>query len=93
MTENIEIYNIVCQNTMGLSIGSNVYSGIKNVTFHNCTMNSPSYGIRVKVKPHCEGYVQDIYYRNIVVRFDHLSVFALLALVDSLSTNVTAQST
>ena len=55
------------ENDNALCMAGTVYAGVKNATFINCTMNRPFWGVRVKVSPHCQGFVRDILYKNIKV--------------------------
>ena len=62
--ENIYVNNITCAHAHGLTIGSEIASGIRNVTFTNVRINS---GSPVKLKSLCGrgAYIQDVLYENI----------------------------
>lgn len=63
-SENIYVNNITCKSTHGLTIGSEISGGIRNVTFTNINVDA---GMPVKIKGACGrgSYVRDIVYENI----------------------------
>lgn len=63
-SENIYVNNITCKATHGLTIGSEMSGGIRNVTFTNIVVDA---GMPVKIKGQCGrgSYVRDIHYENI----------------------------
>ena len=62
--ENIYVNNITCAHAHGLTIGSEIASGIRNVTFSNVRIHS---GSPVKLKSQCGrgAYVRDVLFENI----------------------------
>ena len=62
--ENIYVNNITCAHAHGLTIGSEIASGIRNVTFTNIRVHA---GSPVKLKSQCGrgAYVRDVLYENI----------------------------
>ena len=62
--ENIYVNNITCAHAHGLTIGSEIASGIRNVTFTNVRVHA---GSPVKLKSQCGrgAYVRDVLYENI----------------------------
>lgn len=63
-SENIYVNNVTCKATHGLTIGSEISGGIRNVTFTNIEVDS---GNPIRVKGACGrgSYVRDIRYENI----------------------------
>ena len=53
----------------GVSIGSEVSGGIRNVFVENCRMSSPSLqrALRIKTNSHRGGAIENIYFRNVTV--------------------------
>jgi len=53
----------------GVTIGSEIYGGVKNVFAENCQMDSPNldYALRVKNNAMRGGLLENLYFRNIVV--------------------------
>ena len=62
--ENIFVSNVTCAHAHGLTVGSEIASGIRNVTFVNVVVNA---GSPVKLKSQCGrgAYVRDVLYENI----------------------------
>ena len=62
--ENIYVNNVTCAHAHGLTIGSEIASGIRNVTLTNIVVNA---GSPVKLKSQCGrgAYVKDVLYENI----------------------------
>ncbi|XP_062515864.1 uncharacterized protein LOC134191272 isoform X2 [Corticium candelabrum] len=65
--------NIVFQNNMiyhghGITIGSEMSAGIRNVTFINITMDGTSNGVRLKSQRGRGGVVRDVVYKNITMK-------------------------
>jgi polygalacturonase len=56
-----DVNNITCAHAHGLTIGSEIASGIRNVTFTNVRVNA---GSPVKLKSQCGrgAYVRDVLY-------------------------------
>lgn len=69
-TENILVKNVTCMGSHGLTLGSELAGGIRNVTFSDVRVHGtdgfPSAGT-VKIKLPCGrgGYVRDVLYENI----------------------------
>jgi len=63
-SENIYVNNVTCKATHGLTIGSEISGGIRNITFTNVHVDA---GMAVKIKGACGrgAYVRDILYENI----------------------------
>jgi polygalacturonase len=53
----------------GVSIGSEVSGGIRNVFVENCQMSSPALqrALRIKTNSHRGGAIENIYFRNVTV--------------------------
>ncbi|KAH8044343.1 glycosyl hydrolase [Aureococcus anophagefferens] len=62
--ENIFVSNVTCAHAHGLTVGSEIAPGVRNVTFVNVVVNS---GSPVKLKSQCGrgAYVRDVLYENI----------------------------
>jgi polygalacturonase len=73
---NIPCRNVVIQNCKfanghgGVTLGSEESGGITNVFAENCAFNSSSlqYGIRLKTNTARGGYMENIYFRNCIIR-------------------------
>jgi len=64
---NITIQNCVFKSGHGISIGSEMSGGVKNVTVKDCTAIGTDRGPRIKTALARGGYVEDIYFTNIVL--------------------------
>lgn len=63
--ENILVNNITCAHSHGLTIGSEVSSGVRNVTISNINIFNSGPPVRVKTQCGRGAYVRDIRYENI----------------------------
>lgn len=67
-TENMLVDNCkVFQGNGGLSIGSDMSGGIKNLLLRNCTFSDIDYGLRYKGARGRGGIVEDIYVENLTL--------------------------
>ncbi len=64
-TENVYVTNCTFLNGHGVSVGSRVWSGIRNIVVDNCTFNGTKNGIRVKSERGRGGLMENITYANI----------------------------
>jgi polygalacturonase len=68
-TENVLVRNITCVASHGLTIGSEMSGGIRNVTFSDIRIGNPdvSSGPSVRIKSQCGrgAYIRDVLYENI----------------------------
>ena len=62
--ENIWVENVTCAHAHGLTVGSEIASGVRNVTFANVRVTA---GSPIKIKSQCGrgAYVEDVLYENI----------------------------
>jgi polygalacturonase len=63
--ENIEITDCTFKHGHGMSIGSEVVGGVRNVTVKNCTFENTDNGIRIKSRRERGGTVENLYCENI----------------------------
>ena len=67
-TENVCIRRTrATAGTGGVSIGSEMSGGVRNVLVHDCTFDGPSAGIRIKAARGRGGVVEDIVFRDITM--------------------------
>jgi len=66
-SENILIENCVFGYGHGISIGSEMSGGVRNVTIRNCIANNTQNGARVKTQRGRGGIVEDIVFENITL--------------------------
>lgn len=64
-TSDVLITNNTYGTGHGISIGSNIAGGVRNMTVINCTMNGTENGLRIKSDNGIGGYVTNINYYNI----------------------------
>lgn len=68
--ENILVRNVTCVASHGLTIGSEMSGGVRNVTFSNVRIGNSKFssGPSVRIKSQCGrgAYIRDIVYENIV---------------------------
>lgn len=64
-TENVMINNLTCASSHGLTIGSEVSGGIRNVTFANVHISNSGPSVRIKSKCGRGASVSEILYENI----------------------------
>ena len=67
-SENIIFRNIRIGTGHGITIGSDMSAGVRNVTFQNISMDGTGCGIRMKAERGRGGVVEDIVYRDITMR-------------------------
>jgi polygalacturonase len=67
-TENVTIRRTrATAGTGGISIGSEMSGGVRNVLVHDCHYDGPSAGIRIKAARGRGGVVEDIFFRDITM--------------------------
>uniref|UniRef100_A0A914DYF2 Uncharacterized protein n=1 Tax=Acrobeloides nanus TaxID=290746 RepID=A0A914DYF2_9BILA len=66
-TENVIVQDMIVGTTHGLSVGSEMSGGVRNVTFQNIIMNGSGAGPRIKSERGRGGTVQDITYTNLTL--------------------------
>uniref|UniRef100_A0A914X7P5 Glycoside hydrolase family 28 protein n=1 Tax=Plectus sambesii TaxID=2011161 RepID=A0A914X7P5_9BILA len=64
-TENVIIRNMTIERSHGLSIGSEMSAGIRNVTFENISVNGSDAGVKIKSQRGRGAFVQNVTYTNI----------------------------
>merc|ERR1712224_350996 len=64
-SENILVNNLTCAGGHGLTIGSEVSGGIRNVTFSNIDISNSGPSVRIKSSCGRGGTVSDVTYENI----------------------------
>lgn len=67
-SENITFQNNMVFHGHGITIGSEMSAGVRNVTFVNITMDGTDNGVRMKSERGRGGIVQDILYKNISMK-------------------------
>jgi polygalacturonase len=65
--ENIEVTDCVFKHGHGMSIGSEVVGGVRNVTVRNCTFQDTDNGLRIKSRRDRGGVVENVFYSNITM--------------------------
>lgn len=72
-TENIVVRHIRSQNGIwgGVSIGSEMSGGIRNVLVHDCTFIGTNLSIHIKSNSTRGGFVEHIWFRNITMKDIH----------------------
>ena len=66
--ENCTIVNCTLLRGHGLSIGSEMSGGVKNLTIANCVFDGTDYGIRIKSTRGRGGVIEDVRISNLVMR-------------------------
>jgi polygalacturonase len=66
-TENVLIQRLTAGTGHGLSVGSEMSAGVRNVTFRDITMNGTANGPRLKSQRGRGGMISDILYQNITM--------------------------
>jgi polygalacturonase len=66
--ENCTIVNCTLLHGHGLSIGSEMSGGVKNIVVDNCVFDGPDYGIRIKSTRGRGGVVENVRISNLVMR-------------------------
>ena len=66
--EDITVTDCVFLHGHGMSIGSEVVGGVRNVTVRNCTFEGTENGIRIKSRRDRGGRVENITYRDITMK-------------------------
>lgn len=66
--EDITVEHCVFLNGHGMSIGSEVIGGVRNVTVRDCTFEGTENGIRIKSRPGRGGRVENITFSNITMK-------------------------
>jgi polygalacturonase len=69
--ENCTIVNCTLLGGHGLSIGSEMSGGVKNLTVANCVIDGTDYGIRIKSTRGRGGVIEDVRISNLVMRNIH----------------------
>jgi polygalacturonase len=67
-TENIYVTDCTFLNGHGVSVGSRVWSGIRNIFVDNCTFDGTDNGIRIKSSRTRGGLIKNINYSNITMK-------------------------
>ena len=66
--EDITITDCVFLNGHGLSMGSELVGGVRNVTVRNCTFDGTENGLRIKTSRDKGGRIENISYENITMK-------------------------
>jgi len=66
--ENYTIVNCTLLHGHGLSIGSEMSGGVKNIVVDNCTFNTTTNGIRIKSTRGRGGVIENVRISNLVMR-------------------------
>ena len=66
--ENIEVSDCTFKHGHGMSIGSEVIGGVRNVTVTNCTFENTDNGLRIKSRRDRGGIVENITYTDITMK-------------------------
>jgi len=66
--ENCTIVNCTLLHGHGLSIGSEMSGGVRNLTIANCVLDGPDYGIRIKSTRGRGGVIENVRISNLVMR-------------------------
>jgi len=72
--ENIEVTDCVFKHGHGMSIGSEVVGGVRNVTVRNCTFEDTDNGLRIKSRRERGGIVENITYTDIKMTNVHPAI-------------------
>ena len=72
--ENIEISDCTIKHGHGISIGSEVVGGVRNVTVKNCTFEDTDNGIRIKSRRGKGGVVEHITYTDLTMTNVHPAI-------------------
>jgi polygalacturonase len=65
--ENITVTDCTFRHGHGVSIGSETFGGVRNITVRNCTFENTENGIRIKSRRGKGGIVEDLVYENITM--------------------------
>ena len=66
--EDITVTDCIFRHGHGMSIGSEVVGGVRNVTVRNCTFEGTENGLRIKSRRGKGGIVENISYSNITMK-------------------------
>ncbi len=66
--ENCTVVNCTLLRGHGVSIGSEMSGGVKNITIANCVFDGTDYGIRIKSTRGRGGVIEDVRISNLVMR-------------------------
>jgi hypothetical protein len=66
--ENCTVVNCTLLHGHGLSIGSEMSGGVKNIVVDNCVLDGPDYGIRIKSTRGRGGVIENVRISNLVMR-------------------------
>jgi polygalacturonase len=66
--EDITVTDCIFRNGHGMSIGSEVVGGVRNVTVKNCTFEGTENGLRIKSRRDRGGVVENITYTDITMK-------------------------
>jgi polygalacturonase len=72
--ENIEVTDCTFKHGHGMSIGSEVIGGVRNVTVKNCTFEDTDNGLRIKSRRDRGGIVENITYTDITMKNVHPAI-------------------
>jgi polygalacturonase len=72
--ENIEVTDCTFKHGHGMSIGSEVVGGVRNVTVKNCTFEDTDNGLRIKSRRDKGGVVENITYTDITMKNVHPAI-------------------
>ncbi len=75
--ENCTVINCTLLGGHGLSIGSEMSGGVKNLTVANCVFEGTDYGIRIKSTRGRGGLIEDVRISNLVMRNIHKEALLL----------------
>ena len=67
-TENVWIHDCDIRLGDGIAMGSEVTGSVRHVLVENCTFTNTTHAARIKSQPSRGGIVEDIVYRNIVLK-------------------------
>eukprot|EP00123_Amoebidium_parasiticum_P014158 comp22363_c1_seq1/m.33326 comp22363_c1_seq1/g.33326 ORF comp22363_c1_seq1/g.33326 comp22363_c1_seq1/m.33326 type:complete len:468 (-) comp22363_c1_seq1:237-1640(-) len=81
-SQNILVHNVTCIGSHGLTIGSEMNAGVRNVVFSNITIDGrntkSSQGVRLKSQRGRGGFVENILYENIRIHNVKIGIQATL---------------
>ncbi|MFM2082605.1 MAG: hypothetical protein RL380_1296 [Verrucomicrobiota bacterium] len=72
--ENITVTDCIFKHGHGMSIGSEVVGGVRNVTVKNCTFEDTDNGLRIKSRRERGGRVENITYENCTIKNCHPAI-------------------
>ena len=85
--ENCTIVNCTLLGGHGLSIGSEMSGGVKNLTIANCVFEGTDYGIRIKSTRGRGGVIEDVRISNLVMRNIHKEALLLTTFYTKTASN------